>query len=54
VLRRKLDEDGRLTTLRSQLRREKAIRALLGEPVDGTLGTSGASPTAGAETGAQT
>jgi len=54
VLRRKLDEDGRLTTLRSQLRREKAIRTLLGEPVDGTLGTSGASPAAGAETGAQT
>ncbi|MBW8876130.1 MAG: trigger factor [Acidobacteria bacterium] len=35
VLRRKLDEDGRLTTLRSQLRREKVIRTLLGEPVDG-------------------
>jgi trigger factor len=32
VLRRKLDEDGRLTTLRSQLRREKTIRTLLGEP----------------------
>lgn len=31
VLRRKLDEDGRLTTLRSQLRREKTIRTLLGE-----------------------
>jgi trigger factor len=32
VLRRKLDEDGRLTSLRSQLRREKTIRNLLGEP----------------------
>jgi len=32
VLRRKLDEDGRLTTLRSQLRRDKAVRNLLGEP----------------------
>jgi len=32
VLRRKLDEDGRLATLRSQLRREKTIRTLLGEP----------------------
>ncbi|HVG06181.1 MAG TPA: trigger factor [Thermoanaerobaculia bacterium] len=31
VLRRKLDEDGRLATLRSQLLREKTIRALLGE-----------------------
>jgi len=31
-LRRKLDEDGRLTTLRTQLRREKTIRTLLGEP----------------------
>jgi FKBP-type peptidyl-prolyl cis-trans isomerase (trigger factor) len=31
VLRRKLDEDGRLTSLRSQLRREKTIRHLLGE-----------------------
>ena len=30
VLRRKLDEDGRLTSLRSQLRREKTIRYLLG------------------------
>jgi len=35
VLRRKLDEDGRLATLRSQLRREKTIRTLLGEPEDG-------------------
>jgi trigger factor len=35
VLRRKLDEDGRLATLRSQLRREKTIRTLLGEPQDG-------------------
>ncbi len=34
VLRRKLDEDGRLTTLRSQLRREKTIRTLIGEPAD--------------------
>lgn len=32
VLRRKLDEDGRLTSLRAQLRREKTIRTLLGEP----------------------
>lgn len=32
VLRRKLDEDGRLTNLRGQLRREKTIRTLLGEP----------------------
>jgi len=32
VLRRKLDEDGHLATLRSQLRREKTIRNLLGEP----------------------
>lgn len=30
-LRRALDEDGRLATLRSQLRREKTIRHLLGE-----------------------
>src|SRR4030095_1105186 len=35
VLRRKLDEDGRLATLRSQLRREKTVRTLLGEPGDG-------------------
>ncbi|HEX9940628.1 MAG TPA: trigger factor [Thermoanaerobaculia bacterium] len=35
VLRRKLDEDGRLATLRSQLRREKTIRTLLGEPEEG-------------------
>lgn len=32
VLRRKLDEDGRLASLRTQLRREKTIRTLLGEP----------------------
>src|SRR3954468_22406805 len=32
VLRRKLDEDGHLATLRSPLRREKTIRTLLGEP----------------------
>jgi trigger factor len=36
VLRRKLDEDGRLTTLRGQLRREKTIRTLLGEPAEDT------------------
>jgi trigger factor len=30
-LRRALDEDGRLATFRSQLRREKTIRHLLGE-----------------------
>ena len=35
ALRKKLDEDGRLVTLRSQLRREKTIRTLLGEPQDG-------------------
>jgi trigger factor len=35
VLRRKLDEDGRLTSLRGQLRREKTIRTLLGEPAEG-------------------
>jgi trigger factor len=35
ALRRKLDEDGRLATLRSQLRREKTIRTLLGEPEGG-------------------
>ena len=31
VLRRTLDEDGRLANLRSQLRRDKTIRSLLGE-----------------------
>lgn len=36
VLRRKLDEDGRLTPLRSQLLREKTIRTLLGEPDEET------------------
>src|SRR4051812_14756245 len=36
VLRRKLDEDGRLTSLRAQLRREKTIRTLLGEPDEET------------------
>lgn len=38
ALRRALDEDGRLATLRSQLRREKTIRHLLGEaePVPGS------------------
>lgn len=40
VLRRKLDEDGRLTSLRSQLRREKTIRILLGEPDDDETGAS--------------
>lgn len=35
VLRKKLDEDGRLANLRSQLRREKTIRSLLGEPEAG-------------------
>jgi trigger factor len=35
VLRRKLDEDGRLATLRFQLRRQKTIRTLLGEPSEG-------------------
>jgi len=47
VLRRKLDEDGRLASLRSQLRREKTIRTLLGEP------ESGAAP-AGSETPVET
>jgi len=37
-LRRKLDEDGRLAPLRTQLRREKTIRTLLGEPEE-TLAT---------------
>jgi trigger factor len=41
VLRRKLDEDGRLTSLRSQLRREKTIRTLLGEPDEDTSAASG-------------
>jgi trigger factor len=41
VLRRKLDEDGRLTSLRSQLRREKTIRTLLGEPDEDTPAASG-------------
>jgi len=41
VLRRKLDEDGRLTSLRGNLLREKTIRALLGEPDE-----SGAEPAA--------
>jgi trigger factor len=49
VLRRKLDEDGRLTSLRSQLRREKAIRTLLGEPSDGVSGASAESPAAGTD-----
>jgi trigger factor len=46
VLRRKLDEDGRLATLRSQLRREKTIRTLLGEP---ELGAAPAGTEAAAE-----
>jgi trigger factor len=41
VLRRKLDEDGRLTSLRSQLRREKTIRTLLGEPDEDAPAASG-------------
>jgi trigger factor len=41
VLRRKLDEDGRLTSLRSQLRREKTIRTLLGEPDEEAPAASG-------------
>jgi trigger factor len=36
VLRRKLDEDGRLATLRSQLRRDKTLRSLLGETEEET------------------
>jgi trigger factor len=41
VLRRKLDEDGRLTNLRGQLRREKTIRTLLGEPEEDTSAAPG-------------
>ena len=41
VLRRKLDEDGRLTSLRAQLRREKTIRTLLGEPDEETPAAPG-------------
>lgn len=41
VLRRKLDEDGRLSSLRSQLRREKTIRTLLGEPDEEPLAVPG-------------
>ena len=41
VLRRKLDEDGRLTSLRAQLRREKTIRTLLGEPDEEAPATPG-------------
>jgi trigger factor len=33
-LRRKLDEEGRLAPLRTQLRREKTIRTLLGEATE--------------------
>ncbi len=40
VLRRKLDEDGRLTSLRGQLRRDKTIRTLLGEPDEGAAGAA--------------
>ena len=54
ALRRKLDEMGRLTALRSDLRREKTIRTLLGEPVDGSLGPSGASLATGAAANAET
>jgi trigger factor len=39
-LRRKLDEEGRLAPLRTQLRREKTIRTLLGEATE----TPGAAP----------
>jgi trigger factor len=42
VLRRKLDEDGRLTSLRGQLRRDKTIRALLGEPDEDAVGAADA------------
>ncbi len=41
VLRRKLDEDGRLANLRGQLRREKTIRTLLGEPEEETSAAPG-------------
>ena len=44
VLRRKLDEDGRLATLRSQLRREKTIRTLLGEPELGAAAAGSEAP----------
>jgi trigger factor len=40
VLRRKLDEDGRLTSLRGQMRRDKTIRALLGEPDEAAAGAA--------------
>lgn len=38
-LRRALDEDGRLASFRSQLRRDKTIRHLLGEDTAGAFGT---------------
>ena len=41
VLRRKLDEDGRLGNLRGQLRRDKTIRTLLGEPEEDTSVAAG-------------
>ncbi|HEY9420782.1 MAG TPA: trigger factor [Thermoanaerobaculia bacterium] len=41
VLRRKLDEDGRLANLRGQLRRDKTIRTLLGEPEEDTSEAAG-------------
>ncbi|HSG40344.1 MAG TPA: trigger factor [Thermoanaerobaculia bacterium] len=41
VLRRKLDEDGRLGNLRGQLRRDKTIRTLLGEPEEDPSAAAG-------------
>lgn len=41
VLRRKLDEDGRLGNLRGQLRRDKTMRTLLGEPEEVTSAAPG-------------
>jgi trigger factor len=43
-LRRALDEDGRLASFRSQLRRDKTIRHLLGEDTSGTAGAGDLAP----------
>lgn len=42
ALRRALDEDGRLTSYRNQMRREKVVRRLLGEPDETVPSTVGA------------
>jgi len=44
ALRKKMDEDGQLATLRSQLRREKTIRHLLGEEAETPAGTTAGAP----------